>query len=75
MFGVEVLEDIMRSHEENQEFYKIPPRGKHYADKWAHEDMLEEQRQSQSSLACSSSAIYVRCILSHCYKPANFEPR
>lgn len=35
----------MRSHEDDAEYYKIPPLGKHYADKWSHEDMLEEQRQ------------------------------
>ena len=39
----QVLEDIMRSHEEDGEYYKIPPLGKHYADKWRQQDLLEEQ--------------------------------
>ena len=46
---VQVLEDIMRSHEDDVEFYKVPPVGKHYSEKWAHEDMLEEQRQGEMS--------------------------
>ena len=35
----------MHSHEDDTEYYKIPPLGKHYAEKWAHEDLLEEQRE------------------------------
>ena len=44
---LQVLEDIMRSHVDDVEYHKIPPLGKHYAEKWAHEDLLEEQRQSE----------------------------
>ena len=47
LFCLQVLEDIMRSHEDDVEFYKVPPVGKHYSEKWAHEDMLEEQRQGE----------------------------
>ncbi len=42
---LKVLEDLMKSHEDEGDFYKIPPLGKHYSQKWAHEDMLEEQRE------------------------------
>ena len=41
------LEEVMRMHEDEAEYYKIPSLGKHYAQKWAHEDMLEEQRESK----------------------------
>ena len=41
-------DDIMRAQEDNQEYYRVPPRGKHYVEKWAHDDMLEEQRQGKS---------------------------
>jgi transcriptional adapter 3 len=37
------LEDSIKSSEDNSEFYKIPPLGKHYSEKWAMEDLAEEQ--------------------------------
>lgn len=55
----------MRSHEDDADYYKknnmkmmqiitripsIIQDSKHYSEKWAHEDMLEEQRQGNSLL-------------------------
>ncbi|XP_064635509.1 transcriptional adapter 3-B-like [Lineus longissimus] len=40
---LKVLEDILKSREDDSEFYKIPPLGKHYSQKWAQEDLMEEQ--------------------------------
>ena len=37
------LEESIKSSEDISEFYKIPPLGKHYSEKWAMEDLAEEQ--------------------------------
>ncbi len=44
-----VLEDLLRSHEDDVEYQKVPSLGKHYSQKWAHEDMLEEQREGRGT--------------------------
>ena len=44
---LKVLEDLMRVHEDEHEYHKIPALGKHYSQKWAQEDLLEEQREGQ----------------------------
>jgi transcriptional adapter 3 len=40
---LKVLDDVLKSREDDSEFYKIPPLGKHYSQKWAQEDLMEEQ--------------------------------
>jgi len=42
---LKVLEDLMRGHEDDAEYHKVPSLGKHYAQKWAAEDLLEEQKE------------------------------
>lgn len=37
------LEDSLKAPDDDQEYYKIPPLGRHYAEKWAQEDLLDEQ--------------------------------
>ena len=39
------LEDLIHQHEDNADLYKVPSLGKHFAEKWAAEDMLEEQKE------------------------------
>ncbi|XP_052065069.1 transcriptional adapter 3-B-like [Mytilus californianus] len=41
---IKVLEDLLRSHDNDDDYFRIPPLGKHYTEKWAEEDILEEQR-------------------------------
>lgn len=41
---IKVLEDMLRSHENDDDYFRIPPLGKHYTEKWAEEDLIEEQR-------------------------------
>lgn len=41
----QVLEEIMRSHEDEADYHKVPTLGKHYSHKWAVEDMVEEQKE------------------------------
>ncbi|KAL5007598.1 hypothetical protein ScPMuIL_016404 [Solemya velum] len=42
---LKVLEDTLRSHEDDAEYFKVPTLGKHYSERWAEEDLLEEQRE------------------------------
>lgn len=42
MEDLKFLEDSMKSLDDEQEFYKIPSLGKHYSEKWAQEDLIEE---------------------------------
>lgn len=42
---IKLLEDLIKNHEEDSEYYKIPGLGKHYSIKWAQEDLLEEQKE------------------------------
>ena len=35
----------MKTHEDDADYYKIPSLGKHYSQKWAHEDLADEQRE------------------------------
>ncbi|KAK3101407.1 hypothetical protein FSP39_003347 [Pinctada imbricata] len=41
---VKFLEDLLISHEDDSDYLKVPSLGKHYSEKWAEEDLLEEQR-------------------------------
>lgn len=44
---VKVLEDILTTHDEEADYFRVPPLGKHYAEKWAEEDLIEEQREGK----------------------------
>ena len=35
----------MHNLEDDSEYYKIPSLGKHYAEKWAQEDLLKDQHE------------------------------
>ncbi|XP_050402924.1 transcriptional adapter 3-B [Patella vulgata] len=40
---LKLLEDTLKSHEEDSDYFKVTPLGKHYTEKWAEEDLMEEQ--------------------------------
>ncbi|GAA6092651.1 transcriptional adapter 3 [Tachysurus ichikawai] len=42
---IRVLEELLKPPEDEAEYYKIPALGKHYSQRWAQEDLLEEQRE------------------------------
>lgn len=39
------LEESLKIPDDEQEYYKVPPLGRHYGEKWAQEDLLEEQEE------------------------------
>lgn len=42
---IRVLEELLKAPDDEAEYYKIPALGKHYSQRWAQEDLLEEQRE------------------------------
>lgn len=42
---IRVLEELLKPPDDDAEYYKIPALGKHYSQRWAQEDLLEEQRE------------------------------
>lgn len=42
---LKVLEEVLSSMKDDADFFKIPPLGKHYSERWAQEDILEEQKE------------------------------
>ncbi|XP_036839325.1 transcriptional adapter 3 isoform X2 [Oncorhynchus mykiss] len=42
---IRVLEELLKPPDDEAEYYKIPALGKHYSQRWAQEDLLEEQRE------------------------------
>ena len=49
MEDLKFLEDSMKVADDEQEFYKVPALGRHYSEKWAQEDLLEELNEGNKS--------------------------
>jgi transcriptional adapter 3 len=39
------LEELINGHNDDDEFLKIPPLGRHYSLRWAEDDLMQEQRE------------------------------
>ena len=44
------LEDSIKASEEDHDYYKIPALGRHYSEKWALEDLQEEQEYGKKAV-------------------------
>ncbi|RXG72035.1 Transcriptional adapter 3 [Armadillidium vulgare] len=51
-----MLEELLNSQNDDAEYMKIPPLGRHYTLRWAQEDLLDEQKES-SKLADTKKKI------------------
>lgn len=55
---IRALEELIRSREDDGEYQRVPVLGRHYAQRWAQEDLLEEQ--TQGARASPRWALYWR---------------
>ncbi len=39
------MEELISTHNDDEEYLKIPPLGRHYTHRWAEDDLLQEQRE------------------------------
>ncbi|XP_046438468.1 transcriptional adapter 3-B-like [Daphnia pulex] len=42
---LKLVEELISTHNEDEEYLKIPPLGRHYTLRWAEDDLLQEQRE------------------------------
>ncbi|XP_064476850.1 transcriptional adapter 3-like isoform X2 [Ornithodoros turicata] len=50
-----MLEELIHSREDDAEYYRIPALGRHYAHRWAQEDLLEEQNEGAKATAAGDA--------------------
>ena len=50
---IKLLEDLIKGHGDMNEYYRIPPLGQHYTQRWAKED-IENERQKGASAGATS---------------------
>ncbi|XP_033112773.1 transcriptional adapter 3-A-like isoform X2 [Anneissia japonica] len=43
--NMKTLDELIQAHENDAEYFKVPPLGRHYSTRWAQEDLLEEQKE------------------------------
>ena len=49
---MQLLEDLIKTHNDMSEYFRIPPLGQHYTQRWAKEE-LENERQKSAAAATS----------------------
>ena len=59
MEDLKFLEDSIKASEEEHDCYKVPALGKHYSEKWALEDLREEQEFGKKALDKKRSTLKV----------------
>ena len=51
---IKLLEDLIKGHGDMNEYYRIPPLGQHYTQRWAKED-IENERQKGAGAGGATS--------------------
>merc|ERR1719384_910852 len=51
---IKLLEDLIKGHGDMNEYYRIPPLGQHYTQRWAKED-IENERQKGTGAGGAAS--------------------
>mgnify|MGYP001791300012 len=44
---MQTLEELMKSHDDDYEYYKTPSLGKHFSQKWLQEDSEHERKDGE----------------------------
>lgn len=42
---MQFVEELIAGHNDDEEYLKVPPLGRHYTLRWAEDDLLQEQRE------------------------------
>lgn len=56
-----VIEEMLKSYDEDTEYMKVPPLGIHYTQRWAEEDLIEEQSDGKCCVrACAWRELWMK---------------
>lgn len=68
---IKLLEELIATHADNQEFKKIPPLGRHYSLAWAHNDLMQEEEAGNINRDKKSKRSDISLLMSKAEKKTN----